>query len=212
MQKAFEDYTMRNCVFCRDNRFKNNFKVGFSLEESLIYEDAQIFITPDLAPLLRGHYLVVSQDHYHSFAEAPAEVHDSLRRAIDYLADKLNCSISWFEHGAVFPGKGGASIDHAHLHILACDLDIQKAVEADGKYLECVPYSDETFCSLARRQPYLLIGGSSNDTKLYYVDLLPSQYLRDIVMQLREHSDYNWKHVFTSEESKNKYRETLNLL
>ena len=49
-----------------------------------------------------------------------------------YIYERLGYQeITWFEHGAVFPGKGGASIDHAHLHVLPCNFPVQNAVESD---------------------------------------------------------------------------------
>ncbi|MDE5946354.1 MAG: HIT domain-containing protein [Oscillospiraceae bacterium] len=198
------------CVFCPKYRFQNNFKVGFTLSESLIYEDEYIFVTPDLAPLVSGHLLIVSQKHYNSFSSAPIEVKKALKKAMEHIYKSLGCQdITWFEHGAVFPGKGGASIDHAHLHVLPCNLSVQKAVEYDNKYFQKEEFSIETFNSLANKQPYLWIGNGLDSSNIYFVNYLPSQYLRNIIMQLQGSNVYNWKNSFMEEESKEKYRETL---
>lgn len=201
---------MNNCIFCQENRFVNNLKVGFTLSESLIYENEYIFVTPDLSPLVSGHLLIVSQNHYNSFAEAPVKVQDALQREIEYIHNNLYCEkITWFEHGAVFPGKGGASIDHAHLHVLPYDLPVQKAVEADDRFSKKVPFSKDIFHRLAKRQPYLWISNGFDSSSIYYVDILPSQYLRDVVMNLQGRKNYNWKSNFMKEESIRKYKETL---
>lgn len=205
-----EDIFMSICIFCPKHRFQNNFKVGFSLSESLIYEDEYIFVTPDLSPLVSGHLLIVSQKHYNSFSSAPIEVKKALKNALQYIYERLGYQdITWFEHGAVFPGKGGASIDHAHLHVLPCNFPVQKAVESDNKYFQKVKFSIEIFNSLANKQPYLWIGNSLDSSYIYFVNCLPSQYLRNIIMQLQGSNAYNWKNNFMGEESKEKYRETL---
>lgn len=201
---------MNNCIFCQENRFRNNLKVGFTLSESLIYEDEYIFVTPDLSPLVPGHLLIVSQNHYNSFAEAPIEVQDALQRAIQHIHNDLRYEkIVWFEHGAVFPGKGGASIDHAHIHVLPYDFPIQRVVETDNKYSKKIEFSKDIFYTLAKKQPYLWISNSFNSSSIYYVDSLPSQYLRKIVMRLQGKREYDWKSNFFEEESIRKYRETL---
>lgn len=204
---------MNDCIFCRNNRFCNNIKVGFTLTESLIYEDEHIFVTPDLSPLVPGHLLVISQNHYNSFAGAPVEIQDALYKAIDFIHDYLHYEkITWFEHGAVFPGKGGASIDHAHLHILPYDFPIQQAVEMDHRFFQKVPFSIEAFSMLSDKQPYLWISDGFDSSCIYYVDSLPSQYLREIVMRLQGKREYNWKSSYMKEESIKKYRETLQLV
>ena len=201
---------MNNCIFCQENRFYNNLKVGFTLSESLIYEDEYIFITPELAPLVPGHLLIISQNHYNSFAGTPTNVQDALQKAIDYIHNNLNYNqITWFEHGAVFSGKGGASIDHAHLHVLPYDFPIQQAVESYNKYLKKVQFSKDVFHPLAEKQPYLWISDGFHSSSIYYVDNLPSQYLRNIVMQLQGEKEYNWKYNFMKKDSIKKYKETL---
>lgn len=201
---------MNNCIFCQENRFHNNLKAGFTLSESLIYADEYIFVTPDLSPLVSGHLLIVSQNHYNSFAGAPIEVQDALQSAIEYIHNNLHYEkITWFEHGAVFPGKGGASIDHAHLHVLPYDFPIQQAVEADNKYSKKIQFSKDIFYRLAEKQPYLWISDGFDSSSIYYVDSLPSQYLRGVVMRLQGRGEYNWKSNFMGEESIRKYRATL---
>lgn len=201
---------MSICIFCPKYRFRNNFKVGFTLSESLIYEDEYIFVTPDLAPLVSGHLLIVSQKHYNSFSCAPIEVKIALRKTMQYIYESLGYQdITWFEHGAVFPGRGGASIDHAHLHVLPYNFPVQKAVELDNKYFQKAEFSIKLFNSLANKQPYLWIGNSLDSSNIYLVNHLPSQYLRNIIMKLQGSNAYNWKNNFMEEKTKEMYRETL---
>lgn len=117
--------------------------------------------------------------------------------------------ITWFEYGAVFPGKGGASIDHAHLHVWPYDFPIQQAVEADNKYSKKIQFSKDIFYRLAEKQPYLWTSDGFDSSSIYYVDSLLSQYLRGVVMRLQGRGEYNWKSNFMGEESIRKCRATL---
>lgn len=75
--------------------------------------------------------------------------------------------ITWFEYGAVFPGKGGASIDHAHLHVWPYDFPIQQAVEADNKYSKKIQFSKDIFYRLAEKQPYLWTSDGFDSSSIY---------------------------------------------
>ena len=209
------DRPMNNCVFCPQNRFKKNYEVGFTLQESLIFENEYLYITPDLSALLPGHLLIVSHGHYNSYSSAPAKVKNALKEALIYIHHDLGyTNITWFEHGAVFPGKGGASIDHAHLHVIPQSINLQSLVEQDPLYSASFGYSDELFDSLARKQPYLWIsdGFDLDKSKLYFVNKIPSQYLRILVMKMQGSDNYNWKNNYKSKSIKEKYRESLKII
>ena len=201
------------CVFCNENRFCLNKKIGLDSEQAVIYEDEYIYVTPDLAPLSEGHLLIVSQEHYNSFANAPRDVRNSLMKMLEYLSEDIyrDSDITWFEHGAVFEGTGGASIDHAHLHVIPKSLKLIEAVEHDKKYIEKKSYTEKNFVELLLKQPYLWIG-SRKTSYLYYVNELPSQYLRKKVMELLHGEDFDWKENFYLESSIKKYKDTLNLI
>lgn len=202
-----------SCVFCKENRFYLNRQVGLNAQEAVIYEDDCIFVTPDLSPLLVGHLLIVSQDHFKSYANAPVRVINSLMNTLAYLSEEIfkETEITWFEHGAVFGGTGGASVNHAHLHIIPYDLKLNEIVEKDKKYLKKTPFSQKEFMNLAFVQPYLWIG-NRRESYIYHVKELPSQYLRKKVMSILNSEDYNWKENYFSDNSIRKYRDTVDLV
>lgn len=193
---------MKECVFCRENRFKKNNEIGFSNIESILYEDDNLFITFDISPLCPGHLLIVSQEHYNSFANAPLEVQHSLKQVLNAISENpFYEDMLFFEHGAVFPGTGGASIDHAHMHVLPLNLDLKKAIEEDSLYSNKIKYSDEVLNSLARKQPYLWVGSTVENSSIYYVNDLTSQYLRKKAMELQNSENYNWKENYNKNEN-----------
>ena len=201
------------CVFCRENRFTLNGKIGLDTREAVLYEDELIYATPDLSPLTAGHLLIVSQEHYNSFANAPRCVIDHLMKALLYFSEDIfgGREITWFEHGAVFERTGGASISHAHLHLIPQALELNAIVEKDRKYLKKIPFSDKGFADLAFAQPYLWIG-NRRDSFLYHVKELPSQYLRKMVMQVENGNAYDWKENYSSDDSIKRYRSTIELV
>jgi hypothetical protein len=57
----------------------------------------------DIAPLVKGHFLVVTHEHLLSFAEAGDAVIESLEKAKRFLLDSVfkTDSAFFFEHGSV---------------------------------------------------------------------------------------------------------------
>lgn len=201
------------CVFCRENRFTLNEEIGLDTREAVLYEDELIYVTPDLSPLAAGHLLIVSQEHCNSFANAPRCVFERLMKTLLYFSEEIfgGKEITWFEHGAVFEGTGGASISHAHLHLIPQALALNTVVEKDRKYSKKIPFSDKEFADLAFAQPYLWIGNRGGSF-LYHVKELPSQYLRKMVMQMGNGNVYDWKKNYSSDDSIKRYRSTIELV
>ena len=204
---------MNKCVFCQNNRFENNQKIGFTFADSLIYSNEYVFVTPDISPLTAGHLLIVSQDHYNSFADAPLAVKNALFESLRFIRANLGYDeMIWFEHGAVFPGQGGASVNHAHVHVLPITLPIREEVEKDHLYSAKEVFSMELFNYLSNRQSYLWISDGNQTSNVFFVDDLPSQYLRRIAMSLQGENTYDWKSNYSLPSSRQKYIETLSIV
>ncbi len=200
------------CVFCKENRFLLNQKAGLDVQQAVIYENERICITPDLAPLTSGHLLILSQDHVNSYADAPVCVINDLLYVIRYLSDTIfpNSEITWFEHGAVFPDTAGASVNHAHLHIIPHALNLEADIESDHMYCKKTPFSVNALSDFASAQPYLWIGNRQNSF-IYSVNELPRQYLRKKAASLLDCKHYDWQQTYLSEYSRKAYKETIHL-
>jgi len=108
-----------DCFFC-NGLFQLNKKIGLASEESIIYQDDNVFITPDIAPVAKGHFLIISKVHWNSFANADENTYTSLEKAKDFLRNSVfkDTKILFFEHGSVRKNTAGACIDHAHIHVI----------------------------------------------------------------------------------------------
>lgn len=105
------------CPFCGNNRKSFLVDNGYDVSAMYFYEDEDFSISPDLSPLVTGHLLVIPTKHYASFGE----IEDiSMLSRIRSVAEQLlgTKDLLIFEHGAVIEGEGGASVDHAHMHIM----------------------------------------------------------------------------------------------
>ena len=109
-----------SCFFCQNQRFILNNKLGLKQSEWIVYKDEHVFVTPDIAPVIKGHFLIVSERHIDSFSNGNKDIFESLIKAEEYLKTEIykSESVLFFEHGAVIPHTAGGCIDHAHMHAI----------------------------------------------------------------------------------------------
>jgi diadenosine tetraphosphate (Ap4A) HIT family hydrolase len=208
--------TMRcECFFCPEGRFFLNKAVGLPCEESIVFEDEHIFVIPDIAPLVVGHFLIVAKKHYNSFGNADDSVYRSLTLAKDFLDNLVFRDVDFFlfEHGAVVEQTAGTCIDHAHMHALPFrgkEMDIENYLDQSGFITTIKVVADRGTLSqyATQKQPYIFYETRKGGKWAYPVGQLPHQFLRMMITAFRP-VKYNWKLQYQTAESKHLYNETL---
>ena len=202
------------CLFCELNRFNINKELLLPERKYIIWEDENVYASPDLFPLVVGHFLVVSKYHYNSFANAPCEVYTSVKKALRFIKSNLlnDANTATFEHGAVIEHSGGSSIDHAHIHIMPFNKDLKSAIE-ESPYIMENPFigSEIGLSIMAKKQyPYILYQKNSEAALVYHVNKLPSQFLR-IIISKELNTEFDWHKMRIDGTAKQKFIETLAL-
>ncbi len=204
---------LENCFFCQKNRFALNKEVKIAAEESIVYEDEYVFAVPDIAPLKAGHCLIISKNHYCCFGSVPEIVFQSLERAKQFFAQKVfqGHDLLYLEHGSVIDNPAGASVDHAHLHVLpSVGFDLIQQMEKSiyvnsGKAIADYALLKQYACN---NQPYLFLETSGRKWA-YKVNDLPSQFFRQIIAT-HYSSEYDWRKMYKTPESQELFNSTLN--
>ena len=205
------------CFFCDDGRFALNQSIGLPGNESVIYKDKHVFITPDISPVVLGHFLIVAEEHESSFAGVSDDVFASLTKAKLFLKEKVfrDQTVLFFEHGSILQRSAGSCIDHAHMHVLPINMTtnmidnfICNSIFINSKK-EPATHEALQQC-VVNLQPYLYYE-IKDDMWLYSVNKLPSQFFRQMICSVAGGS-YNWKFQFRSIESKHLFLDTLRLL
>lgn len=205
-----------DCFFCGDGKFLMNKKIGLSGTDWGVYEDENVFITPDVSPVLKGHFLIVSKMHINSFGNGSEEIFLSLQKAKEILVEKVYCQekILFFEHGAVISHTAGGCIDHAHLHAIPLDKDIDVDAYIDKHKLLDTPkfkMNYEVVHEFAKeKKPYIAYGYNKDDMWIRNADWLPTQFFRLLISDYYP-GEYNWKLACKSEHSKKLFRETMKM-
>jgi len=208
-----------NCFFCKEQRFSLNKSIGLPGESSIIFEDENVFITPDIAPIIAGHFLIVSNEHITSFGNADKETTNSLNIAKEYIQNSVfkGQKILFFEHGAVIE-RTVACVDHAHIHVIP----LTKDIDIDGFLKERVPefvtsqkikVTENALRKCAvDKQPYILYQKSDEDAWYYPLDILLPQFFRLMIALVYDiKKPYDWRTSYASEESKELFKKTLSL-
>lgn len=206
----------RNCVFCGSQRFRINRKLNLPAEYSVIYEDPYVFVTPDVAPVIDGHFLIVAQEHIHSFGNANAHTYEAVEKAKRFLIENVyhSESVLFWEHGAVLSNTGGASIDHAHMHAVPCvaEFDIEKVLEENPDYFE--QKKRISYSALRKNaetlSPYISYAFGYDVGFYRCVHNIPSQFFRFLISQYTP-QEYNWRLRYTDNESKQAFMRTLSM-
>lgn len=198
------------CPFC-ENVFRRNEELGLPKESSIIYEDDYIFVMPDICPLSVGHFLIISKKHAQGYANTDEATLGAVERFLAFYEERFDSrKYTIFEHGAVIPYHAGASIDHAHIHIVPYELHL-------GTKLNSL-FQEHRQCKLSD----LLTFGTANRPYLYYqirnekagiaytVGEVKSQILRDIANQcLNKKQVYDWKQAYRSGDAYIEFFKTL---
>jgi diadenosine tetraphosphate (Ap4A) HIT family hydrolase len=121
------------CSFCAEaiaGHLPYDANVG--LDSRILRETEHFLVVVDISPLCRGHLLIVPREHYLAFGAIPLELRcecDALvSETVDILARSYSPPII-MEHGSSTCHSGGACVEHAHLQIVPCDIDILPAMQ-----------------------------------------------------------------------------------
>lgn len=202
-----------DCPFCFNNRKIFLYENSYDVTNMYFYEDKDFSISPDLSPLVTGHLLVIPHEHFASFGEIDDPL--LISRIHQVSADLLKTDdLLYFEHGAVIEGEGGASVDHAHLHIMprpngvsmeTIDNYIKLSGHVSSEKIEVTEDTLHTF--FIKRQPYVYYGISGKEYA-YPVSRLPHQFLR-MMLQNYCNLSYNWRNTYKLAECRNNVINTI---
>jgi len=175
-----------SCEFCieilepENSYFYKLFsKYGF---QSRIIKDDQGFIAiAGLGALTEGYILLLPKEHYISLSYLPLQelvLLEKFKSKIEQLINKEYPNLIAFEHGAASNKRlGAACLDHAHLHICQCPVDLSHQI--DNRFPVKTRVKNLLKLSEFRGQPYLYYENQNGEKYIYCIpDQIESQYMR----------------------------------
>ncbi|MEW1735601.1 HIT domain-containing protein [Nocardia beijingensis] len=183
-----------HCTFCSEIQFgpehPQSAYGGFANEahaSRIIWEDDDLLVLPTIGPIAAGHTMILTREHYLSFAHVPEELAHRVEKVTADLSERIGRfgSVILFEHGPMSEGAlGGACTDHAHLHCLPIgDADIKARIDErlTGRRITSLADLSE---QLQRNQAYVFYRSQRGESWVYDVTVdLPCQFLRRITAE-----------------------------
>ena len=133
------------------------------------------------------------------------------KSADNFLVKPLIHWVFAVSQSAIMDGKGGSSINHAHLHIIPTNIDLlaecRKFIDVSTIHRG---YLDNASRASSNGISYLYLLDRSNGEIVIPVTDLPSQFMRRVVAE-KLHMNYDWRVIHNSELIINMRRDTLDV-
>lgn len=120
---------MASCIFCSIVKQEDK-ELCSKLENTILYEDNNVIITPALGMSIANYLMIVSKKHLNGFAELSEKDLLKLESLLNNICNEYLKTLGVypiiFEHGSLFEGRHPHSITHAHMHIIPVNLSQEK--------------------------------------------------------------------------------------
>ncbi len=127
-----------NCEFCiefetpKKSAFYRLFS-KYNLSSRIIYETTSYVALAGLGALSDGYILLLPKKHYLSLASLPKDEIIEFELFKEEVTERIRSeynNLICFEHGAVSSKiRAGCCIDHAHLHVCPCPIDLSPLID-----------------------------------------------------------------------------------
>ena len=200
-----------DCSFCPPSRFDVNKRARLPGASAALWGDEEFLVVPDVAPIERGHLLLVSTKHWFSMGAIPHSSYQFLDRHATRLERTMRLGFGkkaiFIEHGATRPHEAGSCIDHAHWHCLPDAGTVMDNLARMGMHAVSGPLlRAKEFHE--RDQPYFLV--RQNGEHWFFPGTgLPCQFLRLTASYSGSHANPRWQHVLNSRDNRERYADTL---
>jgi diadenosine tetraphosphate (Ap4A) HIT family hydrolase len=195
------DMLIERCEFCQEfaghQTWLTQVLGQFHLADRILIRANEVISLAALGPITPGYALVLPRAHHFSIGELPAhllqEVEFQKQTIVNIIKRKFGSAIC-FEHGAITTVKrGGACLDHAHIHIIAGCPGFRNYVAKEFEEIPLVGLSD-LVQFVEQGKPYLFIEDLDGLAYAYRVpDQIPSQYLRRVWARATQQPDkWDW--------------------
>jgi len=103
---------MTNCVFCKI--------IEGELPSAQVYEDDDVLVFLDIAPVNKGHCLVVPKEHYIDALDTPPDVMAKVIQVAQKVGDALikGVGAEGFNIGMNNKKAAGQVVFHLHVHVI----------------------------------------------------------------------------------------------
>jgi histidine triad (HIT) family protein len=103
---------MNDCIFCKI--------ANKEIPATVVYEDAEVLVFMDIGPIIKGHALVISKEHYDPVTKTPdavlAKLHLTAKRIAQAQMNGLSADgVNIIQNNGTAAGQ---EVSHIHVHVI----------------------------------------------------------------------------------------------
>lgn len=188
------------CNACRLCQVVNKPEHDREIEDTLLDQTDHFQWIPGLGSFVEGYSLVTSKNHVLNTGCFNTDIIDELELVIQKIRKMLRRVYEKgsivFEHGSMGNRNyAGSCIEHQHMHILPADLSHVPKVLSDNFVNHGPMNSMKGLIEFNRnRVPYIYYASISGEHNVFEVQVLPRQYLRQVIAAECGHpQDWDWR-------------------
>lgn len=184
------------CAFCKgDMLLRENRSANAPVAASILWGDEQYLVTLDVAPLVEGHLLLVTNDHVLSTLGTGQDLAriSFHKTQIDHISKRaFKRKPIFLEHGSVDQSRDPC-IEHAHIHALPLKGELRVPLRRElgrlSKFKNLFradeAVKDSEYIAYESKRGHIFIKNED-------VSELPSQFMRHIVTERLGENEYRW--------------------
>lgn len=188
------------CNVCGLCQVVNKPEQGRKIQDTLLDQTDHFVWVPGLGSFVEGYSLIVSKNHVLNTGCFDIETIDELERLIDRIRKTLRKLYKKgsivFEHGPMGSrDHAGSCIEHHHIHILPADLSYVPKVLSNNFVNRGPIDSMKGLIKFNQNHiPYIYYSPVSGEHDVFEVQILPRQYLRQVIAAECGHpQDWDWR-------------------
>lgn len=170
--------------------------------DHILFESTNFVIVPTAGSIIPGWLLIIPRQHFiclGAMSEPFLNEMESLHRLASYALRGCFGPVVAFEHGPQERGKAaGCGVDHAHLHVVATEIDLVAGANAMAKenlVWKRIHSIGDTISYHRRGMQYLYVEQPEETRMLCELPSDESQLMRRVVATASGKADsYDWKH------------------
>ncbi|MEW8342230.1 MAG: HIT domain-containing protein [Candidatus Thiodiazotropha taylori] len=209
-----------DCILCKvvagDQAVPFGFVMGKDRSiDQFILKTNTAHVIADVAPIVAGHFLIVTTTHITSLAQCTA----NQLSAIDNLKNRIGSQIEknfgvspiWFEHGECkSTSHDSCQVFHTHIHGLPVSAKVFNNIESKYDFNKLSGIKELT--QVGSDKSYLYIECQAKGGRVAIMDP-PSQFLRKIICEeLNLNDRWNWHEQVSKESNRRLIEDGLNKL
>ncbi|MBC6456630.1 hypothetical protein [Actinomadura sp. HBU206391] len=168
-------------------------------DSRIICRSDNLTLLADMSPLVVGHLLLASNDHYFSFGEAVRDHVEEVKGLLGGIFDQYAETFSEpviMEHGSSQVMEGSGCITHAHIHILPLQLDaVHRVMTQDGLIASELSDLRDLKDLGDRGLPYFYCSDRARHRVYGVARAMRRQYLRSVAGLLLGIADPEWDYA-----------------